>query len=105
MSDISSLAPLIQAAQKIEHNLKAIAKRLVHVSVVIKSKNVGDYFVGIKNTEAYEFRHQSNGQPCWNFKQSVRARNRVGIGLVVVPARQATQPGGIGSLKSVLGFP
>jgi hypothetical protein len=31
------------------------------------------------------------------------AKNRVGIG-VVVPARQATQPGGIGSLESILEF-
>jgi hypothetical protein len=33
------------------------------------------------------------------FKQSMGGRNRV-----VVPARQATQPGGIGSLESILGF-
>jgi hypothetical protein len=37
------------------------------------------------------------------FKQSMGARNRVGI-IVVVPARQATQPGGIGSLKLILGL-
>jgi hypothetical protein len=35
------------------------------------------------------------------FKQSMWARNRVGIG-IVVPARQATQPGGISSLESIL---
>jgi hypothetical protein len=89
----------------IEQNLKAIAKILV---VTRSPKIWGIFCCDNKNTEAYECRHQSNGQqqqPCWNFKQSVRARNRVGIGLVVVPARQATQPGGIGSLKSILGFP
>jgi hypothetical protein len=32
------------------------------------------------------------------FKQSMGARNRVG------PARQSTQPGGIGSLESILGL-
>jgi hypothetical protein len=37
------------------------------------------------------------------FKQYMGTRNQVGIG-VVVPARQATQPGGIGSLESILGF-
>ncbi len=36
------------------------------------------------------------------FKQSMGARNRVGIGLSFLP-RQATQPGGIGSLESILG--
>jgi hypothetical protein len=36
------------------------------------------------------------------FKQSMWARNRVGI-RVFVPSRQATQPGWIGSLKSILG--
>jgi len=36
-------------------------------------------------------------------KQSMGARNRVGIGFFV-PARQATQPGGIGSLESILGL-
>ncbi len=30
--------------------------------------------------------------------------NRVGIGLSYIPARQATQPGGIGSLESILGL-
>ncbi len=35
---------------------------------------------------------------CWNFYTSMGARNRV------VPARQATQPGGIGSLESILGL-
>ncbi len=39
---------------------------------------------------------------CWNFKQSVGARNRVGKGCT--PARQATQPGGIGSLDSIFGL-
>jgi hypothetical protein len=34
-------------------------------------------------------------------KKSMGARNRVGIGLSV-PARQATQPGGIGYLESIL---
>jgi hypothetical protein len=39
------------------------------------------------------------------FKQSVGARNRVRIQKrVVVQARQATQPGGIGSLESILGL-
>ncbi len=37
------------------------------------------------------------------FKKSMGARNLVGIGLSV-PARQATQPGGIGSLESILGL-
>ncbi len=37
------------------------------------------------------------------FKQSKGAGSRVGIG-VVVPARQATQPGGIGFLESILGL-
>ncbi len=37
------------------------------------------------------------------FKQSVGARNRVGIGCTV-PARQATQPGEIGILESILGL-
>ncbi len=35
------------------------------------------------------------------FKQSIGARNRVGR-LVAVPTRQASQPGGIGSLESIL---
>jgi hypothetical protein len=34
------------------------------------------------------------------FKQSMGARNR--RKMVVVPARQATQPGGIGSVESIL---
>jgi hypothetical protein len=39
------------------------------------------------------------------FKQSTGARNRVGTrNRVVVQARQPTQPGGIGSLESILGF-
>jgi hypothetical protein len=33
----------------------------------------------------------------------MEARNRAGIGFVV-PARLATQPGGIGSLESILGL-
>jgi hypothetical protein len=37
------------------------------------------------------------------FKQSMRSRNRV-KNRVVVPARQATQPGGIGALESILGL-
>jgi hypothetical protein len=37
------------------------------------------------------------------FKQSVGARNRVGI-VVAVPARQATQPSGIVSLELILGL-
>jgi hypothetical protein len=36
-------------------------------------------------------------------KQSMGARNQIGI-WVVVPAREATQPGGIGSLESILGL-
>jgi hypothetical protein len=38
------------------------------------------------------------------FKQSMGARNRVGKNRVVVPARQATQPGGIGYWNRFLGF-
>ncbi len=37
-------------------------------------------------------------------KPSMGARNRVGIGGVVVPAHQASQPGGIRSLESILGL-
>jgi hypothetical protein len=37
------------------------------------------------------------------FKQSKRARNRVGLGLSYRP-RQATQPGDIGALESILGL-
>ncbi len=36
------------------------------------------------------------------FKQSMGARNRVGLSYV--PARQATQPGGVGSLEAILGL-
>jgi hypothetical protein len=36
------------------------------------------------------------------FKQSMGSRNRASRNKVVVPARQATQPGGIGSLRSIL---
>ncbi len=39
----------------------------------------------------------------WIFEQSMGDRNRVGKG-VVVPARQATQAGGIDSLESILGL-
>jgi hypothetical protein len=39
------------------------------------------------------------------FKLSMGARNRVGIGLSYWPARlHSTQPGAIGSLKSILGL-
>ncbi len=38
------------------------------------------------------------------FKQSMGARNRVGICRDVVHTSQATQPGGIGSLESILGL-
>ncbi len=38
------------------------------------------------------------------FKQSVWARNWVGRNRVVVPVRQASQPGGISSLESILGL-
>jgi hypothetical protein len=38
------------------------------------------------------------------FKQSMGARNREGIGLSYVPARQTTQPGRIGSLEWILGL-
>jgi hypothetical protein len=44
----------------------------------------------------------SFSRPAGIFKQSVGARNRVEM--VVVPARQATQPGGIGSLESIHGL-
>jgi hypothetical protein len=37
------------------------------------------------------------------FKQSMEARNRVGIGLSYRPAMQATYAGGIDSLESILG--
>jgi hypothetical protein len=38
------------------------------------------------------------------FKQFLRSRNRVGKGLSYRPVRPAKQPGGIGSLKSILGL-
>ncbi len=41
---------------------------------------------------------------CWNFKKSMGARNLVTKNRVVVPAHQATRPGGIGSLVSILGL-
>jgi hypothetical protein len=37
-------------------------------------------------------------------KQSMGARNRVGIGLSYRPARLHIKPGGIGSLESILGL-
>jgi hypothetical protein len=40
---------------------------------------------------------------CWNFKQSMGTRNRVGIGLSYRPARLHS-PGRIGSLESILGL-
>jgi hypothetical protein len=43
---------------------------------------------------------------CWNFKQSMGARNRVGKGLPYRPdglATQPTQPGGIGPWNRILG--
>jgi hypothetical protein len=43
--------------------------------------------------------------PCAGiFKPFMGARNRVGRNRVVVPARQDTQPGGIGSLESIFGL-
>jgi hypothetical protein len=50
-----------------------------------------------RRSDLYSF-----SRPAGIFKQSVGATNRAGM--VVVPARQATQPGGIGSLASILGF-
>ncbi len=48
---------------------------------------------------------QPTQEPCAGiFKQSMGARNQVGIHRVVVSARQATQPVGIGSLESILGL-
>ncbi len=38
------------------------------------------------------------------FKQPLGARNRVGIVLSYRPARLHTQPGGIGSMESILGL-
>jgi hypothetical protein len=49
-----------------------------------------------RRSDLYSF-----SRPAGIFKQSVGATNRVGM--VVVPARQATQPGGIGSLESIPG--
>jgi hypothetical protein len=47
-----------------------------------------------RRSDLYSF-----SRPAGIFKQSAGATNRVGM--VVVPARQATRPGGIGSLESI----
>jgi hypothetical protein len=44
------------------------------------------------------------GRQCWNFQTIYGARNKVGKGFSYRPAMQATQPGGIGSLESILGL-
>ncbi len=41
---------------------------------------------------------------CWNFKQSMHGGQEPSKNWVVVPARQATQPDGTGSLESILGL-
>jgi hypothetical protein len=55
---------------------------------------------------AFRRQHAEERTSAGIFKQSMGAKNRVGIGLSFRPARlHGTQPGGIGSSESIPGLP
>ncbi len=79
-------------------------KLIIVISLGNSRKNEIEVMFTILKVYASKFRQYAIQYVLEFFKQSTGARNRVGIGLSYRPTRQATQAGGIVSLKWILGL-